>query len=272
MALRSLITLIGALVMLAVTSPRLTGIIILLIPLIIVPIVLVGRRVRRLSRASQDRIATTSAVAGEVLGAIQIIQAFTLESLQAERFGAYVEEAFRTARRRILTRALLTVFGILVVFGGIVFVLWVGAQDVIAGRMSGGELGQFLLYAIFVGGSSAGLSEIWGEIQRAAGATERLLELLQARPDISIPPRPVTLPEPSAGQIRFEHLAFNYPSRPEQAALRDFSLAIEPGETVALVGPSGAGKSTVFQLLLRFYPPGAGRILLDGVDTSPGTA
>ncbi|MEZ5594700.1 MAG: ABC transporter transmembrane domain-containing protein [Gammaproteobacteria bacterium] len=265
-ALRSLITLLGALLMLAVTSPRLTAIIILLIPLGVLPIILVGRRVRRLSRASQDRIATTSAVAGEVLGAIQIIQAFTLESLQAERFGASVEEAFQTARQRIRTRALLTVFAILVVFGGIVFVLWIGAQDVIAGRMSGGELGQFLLYAIFVGGSSAGLSEIWGEIQRAAGATERLMELLQARPDINIPAQALALPEPARGRIAFEHIVFNYPSRPEQAALHDFSLTIEAGETVALVGPSGAGKSTVFQLLLRFYQPGAGRILLDGVD------
>ena len=265
-ALRSLITLLGALLMLAVTSPRLTAIIILLIPLGVLPIILVGRRVRRLSRASQDRIATTSAVAGEVLGAIQIIQAFTLEALQAERFGASVEEAFQTARQRIRTRALLTVFAILVVFGGIVFVLWIGAQDVIAGRMSGGELGQFLLYAIFVGGSSAGLSEIWGEIQRAAGATERLMELLQARPDVDIPAHPLALPEPARGQIAFEHIVFNYPSRPEQAALHDFSLSIKAGETVALVGPSGAGKSTVFQLLLRFYQPGAGRILLDGVD------
>ena len=265
-ALRSLITLLGALLMLAVTSPRLTAIIILLIPLGVLPIILVGRRVRRLSRASQDRIATTSAVAGEVLGAIQIIQAFTLEALQAERFGASVEEAFQTARQRIRTRALLTVFAILVVFGGIVFVLWIGAQDVIAGRMSGGELGQFLLYAIFVGGSSAGLSEIWGEIQRAAGATERLMELLQARPDVEIPAHALALPEPARGQIAFEHIVFNYPSRPEQAALHDFSLSIKAGETVALVGPSGAGKSTVFQLLLRFYQPGAGRILLDGVD------
>ena len=265
-ALRSLITLLGALLMLAVTSPRLTAIIILLIPLGVLPIILVGRRVRRLSRASQDRIATTSAVAGEVLGAIQIIQAFTLEALQAERFGTSVEEAFQTARQRIRTRALLTVFAILVVFGGIVFVLWIGAQDVIAGRMSGGELGQFLLYAIFVGGSSAGLSEIWGEIQRAAGATERLMELLQARPDVDIPAHPLALPEPGRGQIAFEHIVFNYPSRPEQAALHDFSLSIKAGETVALVGPSGAGKSTVFQLLLRFYQPGAGRILLDGVD------
>ncbi|MCB1810409.1 MAG: ATP-binding cassette domain-containing protein [Candidatus Competibacteraceae bacterium] len=265
-ALRSLITLLGALLMLAVTSPRLTAIIILLIPLGVLPIILVGRRVRRLSRASQDRIATTSAVAGEVLGAIQIIQAFTLEALQAERFGTSVEEAFQTARQRIRTRALLTVFAILVVFGGIVFVLWIGAQDVIAGRMSGGELGQFLLYAIFVGGSSAGLSEIWGEIQRAAGATERLMELLQARPDVEIPAHALALPEPAQGQIAFEHIVFNYPSRPEQAALHDFSLSIKAGETVALVGPSGAGKSTVFQLLLRFYQPGAGRILLDGVD------
>jgi ATP-binding cassette subfamily B protein len=265
-ALRSLVMLTGALIMLAITSPRLTAMIMLLVPMVMLPIIVVARRVRRLSRDSQDRIADTSAIAGEVLGAIHIIQAFTLEALQAGRYRESVENSFNTARRRIRTRALLIVFGILVVFAGIVFVLWVGAQDVIAGRMSAGELGQFLLYALFVGSSTAGLSEIWGEVQRAAGATERLVELLNAHPDIGAPAQPVPLPLPGKGRIVFEHLTFSYPSRPEQPALQDFSLQVQPGETVALVGPSGAGKSTVFQLLLRFYHPRSGCILLDGVD------
>ena len=265
-ALRSLVMLTGALIMLALTSPRLTAIIMLLVPLVVLPIIVVARRVRRLSRDSQDRIADTSAIAGEVLGAIHIIQAFSLEALQAGRYRESVENSFNAARRRIRIRALLIAFGIMVVFGGIVFVLWVGAQDVIAGRMSSGELGQFLLYAIFVGGSTAALSEIWGELQRAAGAAERLVELLNAHPDIDAPKKPVPLPVPVKGQIVFEQLTFNYPSRPEQPALQGISLEVQPGETVALVGPSGAGKSTVFQLLLRFYHPRSGRILLDGVD------
>jgi ATP-binding cassette subfamily B protein len=265
-ALRSSIMLAGALMMLAITGPRLTAIIMLLLPMVVLPVIVVARRVRRLSRDSQDRIADTSAIAGEVLGAIHIIQAFTLEALQAGRYRESVENSFNTARRRLRTRSLLVAFGILVVFGGIVFVLWVGSQDVLAGRMSAGELGQFLLYAIILGVSTAGLSEIWGELQRAAGAAERLVELLNAHPDIDAPAQPVPLPVPGKGHIVFEHLTFNYPSRPERPALQDFSLQVEPGETVALVGPSGAGKSTVFQLLLRFYHPRSGRLLLDGVD------
>ncbi len=265
-ALRSSVMLTGALIMMAITSPRLTAIIMFLVPMVVLPIIAVTRRVRRLSRDSQDRIADTSAIAGEVLGAIHIIQAFTLEALQAGRYRESVENSFSTAQRRLRTRSLLVAFGILVVFGGIVFVLWVGAQDVIAGRMSAGELGQFLLYALLFGGSTAGLSEIWGEVQRAAGATERLVELLNTHPDIDVPAQPVPLPVPGKGRIVFEHLTFNYPSRPEQPALQDFSLQVQPGETVALVGPSGAGKSTVFQLLLCFYHPRSGRILLDGVD------
>ena len=265
-ALRSSVMLTGALIMMAITSPRLTAIIMFLVPMVVLPIIAVTRRVRRLSRDSQDRIADTSAIAGEVLGAIHIVQAFTLEALQAGRYRESVENSFNTAQRRLRTRSLLVAFGILVVFGGIVFVLWVGAQDVIAGRMNAGELGQFLLYAIILGVSTAGLSEIWGEVQRAAGATERLVELLNTHPDIGVPAQPVPLPVPGKGRIVFEHLTFNYPSRPEQSALQDFSLQVQPGETVALVGPSGAGKSTVFQLLLRFYHPRSGRILLDGVD------
>ncbi|MCS3903801.1 ATP-binding cassette subfamily B protein [Methylohalomonas lacus] len=265
-AMRSTVTLIGGLIMLFVTSPRLTAMILVLVPLVVGPILYYGRKLRKLSRASQDSIAESSGIAGETLNAIRIVQAFTLERLQGDRFGNAVERSFRIARKRIRTRAALTALAITIVFGSIVLVLWVGAHDVIAGRMSGGELGQFLLYAILVAGSTAALSDIWGELQRAAGATERLMELLEARAEVRAPARPQSLPEPGRGRIAIEGVQFNYPSRPQQAALQDISLSIEPGETVALVGPSGAGKSTLFQLLLRFYDPKAGVIRLDGVD------
>ncbi len=265
-ALRSALTLVGALVMLAVTSPKLTGLIVLGVPLVIAPIVLFGRRVRRLSRTSQDRVADTSALAGEVLNAMPLVQAFTLEERQGERFASAVEDAFRSARRRIRARAALTAWAIVTIFGGLIGVLWLGTADVAAGRMSGGELGQFLLYAVFVGGSTAGLSEIWGALQQAAGATERLTELLAARPDRAPPPRPRALPARPAGHLRFERVGFHYPSRPGTAALSEFDLDIRGGETVALVGPSGAGKSTVLQLALDFYQPQQGRILFDGID------
>jgi len=267
-ALRSAVTLSGALVMLAVTSPRLTGMIVILVPLIITPIILIGRRVRVLSRASQDRIADTSGIAGETLNAVSIIQAFTLEALQSRRYADSVFEAFRTAVRRIRVRAFLTAIAVVFIFGAVTFVLWIGTQAVIAGEMTGGQLGQFLLYAIFVAAASAGLSEMWGEIQRAAGAMERLAELLEARPSVVVPPEPVALPEPGRGGITFEHVTFSYPSRPETLAVDDFSLEIPPGETLAVVGPSGAGKSTLVQLLLRFYDPQSGAIRIDGVDIS----
>ncbi len=265
-ALRSTVTLIGGLVLLVITSPRLTGMILILVPVVVGPILYFGRKLRKLSRASQDLIADSSGIAGETLNAIRIVQAFTLETLQGRRFTHAVERSFDVARKRIRTRAWLTAIAITIVFGSIVFVLWVGAHDVIAGRMTGGELGQFLLYAILVAGSTAALSDIWGELQRAAGATERLMELLETEPDVHAPAVPLDLPEDGRGHIAFDQVAFHYPSRPQQPALQDFSLTIEPGETVALVGPSGAGKSTVFQLLLRFYDPASGRIRLDGVD------
>jgi ATP-binding cassette subfamily B protein len=266
--LRSAVTLSGGLVMLAVTSARLTGIILLLIPLVLVPVLTFGRRVRRLTRTTQDRIAEASGIAGETLNAIQTVQAFTLESYHAQRFGAAVSSSFDAAVRRIRARAQLTAMAILIMFGAVVFVLWLGAQAVIEGSMSAGELGQFLLYAILVSGSAASLSEMWGEIQRAGGAVERIVELLQAAPDVTSPPDPRPLPEPAQGDVTFDQVDFNYPSRADQAALSNFSFSAKPGETVALVGPSGAGKSTVFQLLLRFYDPKAGRILLDGVDVA----
>ncbi len=265
-ALRSSLTLIGALVMLVVTSPRLAFVIALLIPAVVLPIIALGRRVRGLSRASQDRVADTAALAGEVLNAMQLVQAFTLERLQSSRYDTAVEGAFGAARRRIRQRAALTAYGTGVVFGGLVLVLYMGAHDVVAGRMTGGELSQFLLYAVFVGGSTAGLSEILGALQQAAGATERLIELLATRPEFDPPAKPLPLPLSARGELIFDAVTFHYPSRPTQAALHDFSLTVRRSETVALVGPSGAGKSTVFQLALAFYRPQAGSVSLDGVN------
>ena len=266
MTLRSIITVAGSLVMLAVTSLKLTAIIVVLIPLLIAPLVILGRRVRKLSRTSQDRIADTSGLADETLNAIQTVQAFTLESLSADRFDAAVEDSFDAAVKRTRVRSSLTAIATMLIFGAITFVLWIGAHDVIRGAMTGGELSQFLLYAVYVGVAAASLSEMWGEVQRAAGAMERLVELQHAEPRIVAPADPVPLPEPGRGEIRFEHVSFRYPSRPDTPALAEFDLAVRPGETVAFVGPSGAGKSTTFQLLLRFYDPQSGRIRIDGVD------
>jgi ATP-binding cassette subfamily B protein len=261
--LRSILSLLGALVMLTLTSAKLTAAILVMIPIVIVPLILIGRRVRGLSRASQDRIADTSGLAGETLYAIQTVQAFTLEELQSERYRSAVESSFDVALRRTRVRALLTAVGITLVFGGITFVLWLGAHAVLAHSMTGGQLAQFLLYAGFVGTSAAGLTEMWGEVQRAAGAMERLSELLRARPAIGAPARPVEYPARVRGNIRFENVSFHYPSRPESAALENFTVEVQPGETIAFVGPSGAGKSTTFQLLLRFYDPDSGRVLID---------
>jgi ATP-binding cassette subfamily B protein len=261
--LRSTLSLTGALVMLGLTSAKLTGAILVMIPIVVVPLIVIGRRVRGLSRASQDRIAHTSGLAGETLNAIQTVQAFTMEELQSERFGQAVEDSFTTAIRRTRVRATLTAVGITLVFGGITFVLWLGAHQVLAGTMTGGQLLQFLLYAGFVGSSAAALTEMWGEVQRAAGAMERLDELLKARPAIVAPLRPLELPARVRGGIRFDNVTFHYPSRPDTAALANFCLEVTPGETIAFVGPSGAGKSTTFQLLLRFYDPDSGRVLID---------
>lgn len=264
--LRNVLLFFGGLLMLMVTSPPLTMMILLLIPIVLVPILVYGRKVRELSRASQDRVADTSSTAQEVFSAMNTVQSFHREGFESARYARAVESAFTTALRRIRSRAILTFLAILLMFGAIVLVLWFGAQAVMDGRMSPGELGQFLLYALFTGGALAALSESWGEIQRAAGATERLIELLDTPLALQVPAKPQALPARCGGDIQFEAVHFAYPSQPQRQVLRDFSLHIRPGETVALVGPSGAGKSTVFQLLQRFYDIQGGQIRLDGQD------
>lgn len=265
-ALRSSFSLIGCLVMLFVTSPRLTLMILALVPLVVLPVWLYGRKVRSLSRETQDRIADSSSIADESLNAIQIVQAFTLEGLQGDRFAESVETSFAAARRRLQMSSLLSGLIVLTAFGAIVVVLWIGAHSVVDKTISPGTLGQFLLYATFLAGSTTALGEVWSDVQRAAGAMERLMELLSAQTDIKAPQNPLTLPADGKGHIQIQAIDFHYPSRPGQKALDNFTLEIKPGETVALVGPSGAGKSTVFQLLLRFYDPQAGQIRLDGID------
>lgn len=265
-ALRSAVTAGGGLVLLALTSPGLTGVIVLLIPLVLVPLFLFGRRVRLLSRASQDRIADTSGIAGETLSAVHTVQSLALEHLQITRFTSAIARSLDAALERIKARSILTASAVSVVFGAVVFVLWLGAHAVINGEMTPGELSQFLLYALMVAGASAALGEMWGELQRAAGAVERLIQLLNVEPLIRARSTPLPVPTNVEGNLRFEGVSFAYPSRADRPALVDFELNIKPGETVALVGPSGAGKSTVFQLLMRFYELHQGTIRLDGID------
>jgi ATP-binding cassette subfamily B protein len=265
-ALRNALLLVGGLVMLALTSAKLTGFVLLLVPAVIVPIILLGRRLRKLSRENQDWIANSSGNASEALLSAQTVQAFNHQPISIRTFDTVTENSFDVARRRILTRAVMTVIVIALVFSGIVGVLWSGAQDVRAGVMTPGELVQFVIYAVIVAGAVGALSEIWGELQRAAGATERLTELLSAEDTVQSPARPRALPSPVRGEIAFDDVVFKYPLRPSQTALSGVSFTVKPGETVALVGPSGAGKTTIIQLMLRFYDPGAGRILLDCVD------
>jgi ATP-binding cassette subfamily B protein len=264
--LRSALNLVGGLVMLELTSARLMGVILIMIPLVITPLIAVGRRVRKLSRQAQDRIADTSSLVDETLNAIQTVQAFTLEELQSRRYAAAIERSFAAAIVRTRVRSALTAFGAMMVFGGITYVIWLGARSVLAHRMTGGQLTQFLIYATIVAGAATSLMEMWGEVQRAAGAMERLSELLAAQPGIAAPAQPVPLRGRAVGRISFDHVSFRYPSRQESYALRDYSLEVNPGETVAIVGPSGAGKSTTLQLLLRFYDPERGRICIDGHD------
>ncbi|KJS41013.1 MAG: ABC transporter [Roseovarius sp. BRH_c41] len=264
-ALRNLLILVGGMGLMLLTSAKLTGLVLLIVPLVIVPILTLGRRMRVLSRENQDWIANSSGNASEALLSVQTVQAFTHEGETRARFADVTERSHDAARRRVNTRALMTVIVIFLVFTGIVGVLWIGARDVRAGEMTAGSLVQFVIYAVMVAGAVAALSEIWGELQRAAGATERLVELLQAEDPVRDPARPVAVPRPVRGEIAFEDVQFTYPSRPGIAALDHVSLTIRPGETVALVGPSGAGKTSVIQLIQRFYDPDAGRITLDGV-------
>jgi ATP-binding cassette, subfamily B, bacterial len=265
-ALRNLLTLLGGLVLLFITSAKLTALVLLVVPIVIIPILTLGRRLRVLSRINQDRIADSSAQASETLLAAQTVQAFTHEAASRAEFGGLTEAAFQTARLRIVTRSVMTGFVIFLVFAAVVGVLWIGARDVRAGNMSPGELVQFVIYAVLVAGAVGSLSDIWGELQRAAGATERMMELIGAADTVADPARAMHLPIPTKGEIRFEDVTFHYPARRDIAALTNLTLTIRPGETVALVGPSGAGKSTAFQLLMRFFEPGSGRITLDGCD------
>jgi len=265
-ALRNFLTLIGWTILLFVVSPKLTGLVLLVVPLLLGPIFLFGRTVRKLTVASQDRFANAVGFAGESVDAIETVQAFGREASAIARFGAAVEAAFTVSLVRMRARAFMTAMIIVVMFGGVSLVLWLGAQDVIGGRMTPGALLQFVLLAVFVAGAVGALGESWGDVQKAAGAMERIDELMRSEAAIRPPESPVTLPEPPTGEVSMSAVQFAYPGRPDLPALKGFSLTVRPGETVALVGPSGAGKSTVFRLLLRFYDPQAGVVSVDGVD------
>ena len=265
-ALRNFLTLIGGTVLLFIVSPKLTGLVLLVVPVLLGPIFLFGRRVRTLTVASQDRFANAVGFAGESVDAIETVQAFGRESSAIARFGAAVEAAFGVSLVRMKARALMTAMIIVVMFGGVTLVLWLGAQDVIAGRMSPGALLQFVLLSVFAAGAVGALGESWGDVQKAAGAMERIDELMRAEAAIRPPETPTILPEPPTGEVSMSAVRFAYPGRPDLPALKGFSLTVRPGETVALVGPSGAGKSTVFRLLLRFHDPQAGVVSVDGVD------
>jgi ATP-binding cassette, subfamily B, bacterial len=265
-AMRHMLMLVGGVAMLVVTSPRMAGMVALVVPLVVIPIVVFGRRVRRLSRETQDRVADLGSHAEESLGNIRTVQAFCHEETDRRGFRHHVEEAFAAALRRVRARATLSVSVIVLVFGAVGLILWKGGHDMLAGAITPGEISAFIFYSLLVSGSAGALSEVLADLQRAAGAIERLMELLRTRPAIAVAKNPVPLPQPPRGAVAFEDILFHYPSRPDTATLKDFSLSVEPGETVALVGTSGAGKTTVFSLLLRFYDPRSGRILLDGVD------
>ena len=266
MAVRNVLLLVGGLAMLAITSIKLTLLVLAGVPVVVAPIVLFGRRVRRLARASQDRIGDVGAYVDEALHEIRTVQAYGHEPVDRHRFGERVEAAFDTARQRIRQRAALVATVIVLVFGAIGVILWIGGHDVVAGRISAGQLSAFVFYAVIVAAAVGTISEVVGDLQRAAGATERIFELLAVAPDIAAPANPVRLPAPARGTVTFDAVTFRYPSRPDAPALDGFSLEVASGEKVALVGPSGAGKTTVFQLLLRFYDPQRGAVRIDGVD------
>src|SRR5579862_247615 len=265
-ALRNLVTLTGGFVLMFVTSPKLAALVVAAVLVVMIPLIAFGRWVRTLSRRSQDRIADTSAHASETINAVQTVQAFTHENLERTRYNKEVEQSFAVAILRTRARAVMTAVVIFAAFGSIIGVGWVGAQDVVGHLMTAGQLVQFIFYAGIVAGGVGAMSETWGDLQRAAGASERLAELLHVQPDVEVPSEPVAIPKPAQGAVSFENVTFRYPSRPDYAALNAFSLNVAPGETVALVGPSGAGKSTVFQLLLRFFAPQSGSITFDGLD------
>jgi ATP-binding cassette, subfamily B, bacterial len=264
-ALRNVLMFFGAAAMMVITSPKLSGFVLLAIPLIVLPLVAFGRWVRRLSRNAQDTLADASAYASELVGAIRTVQAYTSEKLAGVRFGTEVEQAYEAARVSTKARAVLTAIIIFIVFSSVVAILWVGSHDVLAGHISAGRLGQFVLYAAFAAAGLGQLSEVWGEVSAASGAAERLFELLEVRPEIAAPAAPRALPEPARGDLAFAHVSFAYPTRSDVRAIEDVSFSIKAGEKVAIVGPSGAGKSTLFHLLLRFYDPASGTISLDGV-------
>ena len=265
-ALRNVLTLVGGLVLLMLTSYKLSLMVLLIVPAVVVPIIVLGRRVRTSSRENQDWIAQSSGKASEALSAVQTVQAFTHETRTRADFAVVTEKSFDSARKRIMIRSVMTFIVIFLAFSGVVGVLWIGAHDVRTGTMTPGQLVQFLIYAVMVAGAVGALSEIWGELQRAAGATERLVEMLNADDPVQDRAAPRALPRPVRGQVRFEGVTFTYPTRPDAPSLKGVTLLVEPGETVALVGPSGAGKSTMFQLLLRFFDPQGGAVLLDGID------
>ena len=265
-ALRNLIMGTVCAGMLFVLAPKLAAMLLLGIPLVMGPVLILGRRVRAVSARSQDRMADVGTVTGEVLGAMKVVQAFNQQGREAERFTKATETVFATAKKRIALRAIMTALFILIIFGSITMIIWQGAIDVSAGRMSGGTIAAFVLYGGLVAGAFGALSEVYGDLLRAAGASERLQELLAVKPTITAPANPVDLPVPARGALEFDGVTFHYPTRPEVSALDDFSLKVAPGEMLAVVGPSGAGKTTLFQLAQRFYDPQSGRVLLDGVD------
>ncbi|MCK1638629.1 ABC transporter ATP-binding protein/permease [Bradyrhizobium sp. 157] len=264
-ALRNMMLFIGAATMMVITSPKLSGFVLLAIPVIVIPLVAFGRWVRRLSRNAQDTLADASAYASELVGAIRTVQACTSERMATARFGGEVEQAYEAARSSTRARAVLTLIIIFIVFSSVVAILWVGSHDVLTGQITPGRLGQFVLYAAFAAAGLGQLSEVWGEVSAASGAAERLFEILRVKSQITAPPQPVALPQPARGDVGFENVSFAYPARPDVLAVDNVSLSVKAGEKVAIVGPSGAGKSTLFHLLLRFYDPAKGTISLDGV-------
>jgi ATP-binding cassette, subfamily B, bacterial len=265
-ALRNFFMFIGAVTLMVITSPKLSAYVLIAIPIIILPLYAAGRAVRERARAAQDTLAAATAFAAESLSAMRVMQAFVAEAASAARFRAAAMGAYEAARATTVSRAIVTTAAIFLAFSSVVLVLWLGAQDVLAGRMSGGQLSQFLLFAVLAAGALGELAQVWSEVSAAAGAAGRIAELLAVRPKIAAPAVPLALPSPARGEIAFQSVVFAYPSRPREAVLKDLSLRVAPGEVVAIVGPSGAGKSTIFQLLLRFYDPDGGAVTLDGVD------